>query len=227
MGLVSFISGPVNPTFFRLGPGPYLAANTAVPVGLQNSFWPQLVTNTPAAAGDPGVPQYIWYQSSVNPALAPTGETVFFARQITASFGLPIAVGLITPLFLHVIADNAFQARVRIQPLDILGIALGPPTILDFTDGNTSQAFNQVDPPFAWSTAYTFIRELGLVATVAGFDLQFEFKVVNWNQPGGIPQTNPAGFTYALVLDLLFPLGIIVTPTFTNVTPPVISAPLT
>lgn len=223
MAIVRVSSSPINPTFFRTGPGAYAAADVAVAVGGQNPFWPQPLDNVVVSAGDTTQPIFIWRTSTVDPALALTGETVFFARQVTAIFPAVIGgLGITVPINLVMIADNAFVSRITFQPLSLLGIPIGPPIVADNSNGNISQQFNQINPPFSWSNVFSFITDILLDATVGGFDLQFEAKVVNWNQPGGTPQTNPAGFTYAITI-----AGLLLAPaTLTEVTPPVITFPL-
>lgn len=208
MPIARLASVPGN-TFFRLGAPPYLAANLAVPVGVQSPLWPKIENQALVSAGDLGDPQYLWYRGDVDPALVGTGETVFLARETTFSF-----LGLLAPLTgamnLSIVADNAFQARVTIIPT----LALAP-IVFDFTDGNTSQLTNEFFTPFNWQKIYTLSAEFGLLAAELAFTVQFEAKVVNYAQPGGSPQTNPAGLMYTIDFT-----NFLVAPTVTEVVPP-------
>jgi hypothetical protein len=201
-------------TFFRLGAPPYLAADVAVPVGVQSPFWPQITDQSLIAAGDTGDPQYLWYRSDVDPSFVGTGQTVFFARQVGISF--PILVGpIISTINVSIATDNAFQARMFITPL------LGTPTTFNFSDGNTAQNFNDPGPPFNWQQIYNFTVELPLLTGLTGFSLEFEIKAVNYAQPGGSQLTNPAGVIYSVEVG-----GLLLAPTIVEVVPPVITNPL-
>ena len=206
-------------TFFRLGVPPYLAANVAVPVGVQFAFWPQIDDQSLVSAGDLGDPQYLWYLSAVNPALVGTGETVFFAREVNIAIPA-LAASIITTISVKIATDNAFQARMTLTPA-----VVGAPVIFNFTDGITAQNFNESGPPFNWQKIYNFTQELTLLAGATGFNLEFEVKTVNYAQAGGTQFTNTAGLLYDIEIGG-FLAAPILPPTVAEVQPPTITNPL-
>ncbi|KJS17104.1 MAG: hypothetical protein VR69_06250 [Peptococcaceae bacterium BRH_c4b] len=218
MPIVRLASVPGN-TFFRLGAPPYLAANVAVPVGIQFPFWPQIADVSSVSAGDLGVAQYLWYLNAVNPALVATGETIFFAREVNIVVPI-LAVAITNTISVKIATDNAFQARMTVTPTPV-----GAPVIFNFNDGITAQNFADPGPPFNWQKIYNFTVEMPLAIGATGFNLEFEVKTVNYAQTGGTQFTNTAGLIYDIEIGG-FLAAPILPPTLAEVQPPTITNPL-
>lgn len=210
MAEVRFVS-EANTTFFRdNSTTTYDTDDKAVLVASPNNLWPKIINDS-----DPQ-PQYIWYQSSVNPTKAATGEIMYFGRELNVDVQGNLPANY--PLALHVaiVADNAFKARVTFG-FDSSFMSF------DLSDGNIDPVTGLVEVgfPYNWQKIYELEEVVVLGPSVGAFNIQFEAKVVNYEQTNGTPESNPAGFMYVVRV-----MNIPKIDSVTEVTPPVMSNPL-
>ena len=200
MAIRQWTSNGIGNNYYKFSGGaatPYVSIQKATAYAMPFPGWAKIITNS-AGAGDSTV-EYMWYQSIVCPEKALTGQTVYFARQSTFAFTalpgvLPLAFSL------DVGADNAFYGRLTAIPY--IGATQQAPQVYDFSDGNMDISYSntEVTPPYNWQNVYHFERDINGTARVDSLLIKLEFKVVNYQQPGGSIFSNPGMLQYAFNL---------------------------
>ena len=181
---------------YKLLGTPYNADGTAVAYAMPFSGWPEIIPTDGSVGSNP----YIWYQPTVDPAKALTGETVYFARQSNFKYDPNVVANTSIAFNLDAGADNAFLVRLAITPY--INTDQQMTISYQFTGGNMDLSYSNVETaaPYNWQKIYNFSDALSLNSNITNFDVNLEFKVANYQQPHGSVSTNPAMLQYAFNL---------------------------
>ena len=210
MAIFRFASN--NTTTYVREPGAPVYTNLAVELTQKFPFWPEIVV---PLLGAPE-PEWVWQTNPVTPVGASIGQVRYFGRAATFT-GIPAdALTFNLPIFVSILADNAFRARLRVQSF-ILGVLMGT-TLIDIPDGvlDPAQGFVEVEPPYRWQVVTNFSTEVPVVLGVTEIRVDFEVEAVNYAQADGTPTTNPAGVQFLLEVSNI---PTIVAPVVTDVIP--------
>ena len=192
MAIYRFASNNVS-TFVR-EPGDVAYTDLAVELTQHFPFWPEIVV---PLLGAPE-PEWVWETNPVTPVGALIGQVRYFGRAVTFT-GIPaVALTFNLPIFVSILADNAFRARLRVQS-SILGIVTTT-DLYDIPDGvlNPGQGFVEVSPPYRWQVVTEFSVEAPVVLGITEIRVDLEIEAVNYAQENGNPTTNPAGVQFLL-----------------------------
>lgn len=192
MAIYRFASN--NSTTYVREPGDVAYTDLAVELTQLFPFWPEIVV---PLLGAPE-PEWVWETNPVTPIGALIGQVRYFGRAATFT-GIPaVATTFNLPVFVSILADNAFRARLRVQS-STLGVVTTT-DLYDIPDGvlNPGQGFVEVSPPYRWQVVTEFSVEVPVVLGITEIRVDLEIEAVNYAQQDGNPTTNPAGVQFLL-----------------------------
>jgi len=192
MAIFRFASNNVA-TYVR-EPGDVAYTDLAVELTQLFPCWPEIVV---PLLGAPE-PEWIWETNPVTPVGASIGQVRYFGRAVTFT-GIPaVATAFNLPIFVSILADNAFRGRLRVQN-SILGVVTTT-VLFDIPDGvlNPGQGFVGVSPPYRWQVVTNFSVEALVAVGITEIRVDLEIEAVNYAQENGNPTSNPAGVQFLL-----------------------------
>ncbi len=193
MAIYRFVSNSIG-TYVREA-GDLSFSDLALKLTNMPATWPEITVVPPQAALKP---EWIWQTNPVTTIGASIGQVRYFGRGISLSGIQPQAIAYNVPIFLSILADDAFRAKLRVE--SYMQSELKNTNIYDISNGNanTGGGLSGGGPPYKWQCASKYSVESPIIAGTTEIRLNLEIEVVNYPQENGTPQSNPAGLQYLL-----------------------------